>query len=94
MTDEHLNPPLETPTGDPEEDVDLGYLEDREGERDEEENRALVRAPAGDPFELDRGRDGELNPLDEDDQEELEQLPPAERGELAAEVEDATEDVE
>ena len=68
---EQPNPPLETPTGDPEENVDLGYLEDRETERDLEEDRAIVHKTAGDPLELDRPNDQELNALDEDDADEL-----------------------
>jgi hypothetical protein len=91
---EQPNPPLETPTGDPEENVDLGYMEDRDSERDLEEDRAVVRKPAGDPLELDRPDDLEVNELDEYDADELAEIPPAERGELQAELEDATEDVE
>jgi hypothetical protein len=86
---EQPNPPLETPTGDPEENVDLGYLEDRDTERDLEEDRAIVHRTAGDPLELDRAHDSDLNELDEYDAEELDEIPPAERGELEAEVEDA-----
>jgi hypothetical protein len=69
-------------------------MEDREDERDAEEGRAPVLKAGGDPLELDRERTSELNPLDEDDVDELAEIPPAERGELAAEVEDATEDDE
>jgi hypothetical protein len=86
---EQPNPPLEAPTGDPDENVDLGYLEDREGERDLEEDRAIVHETAGDPLELDRANDQELNPLDKDDAGELSEIPPRERGELEADVEDA-----
>lgn len=91
---EQPNPPQETPTGDPNEDLDLGYLEDREGERDLEEDRAIVHRTAGDPLELDRPNDQELNELDEDDAAELGELRPRERGELEAEREDAAEEVE
>ena len=72
---EQPNPPLETSTGDPEEKVDLGYLEDREGERDVEEDRAIVHKTAGDPLELDRKNDTEINELDEYDAEEIEGTP-------------------
>ena len=91
---EQPNPPLEGPTADPNQDLDLGYMEDREGERDLEEDRAIVHRAAGDPLELDRLEDGEPKELDEYDAEELAELPPAERGELKAEAEDATEEVE
>lgn len=91
---EQPNPPQETPTGDPNEDLDLGYLEDREGERDLEEDRAIVHRTAGDPLELDRPNDQELNELDEDDAAELGELRLRERGELEAEREDAAEEVE
>ena len=89
MSREHLNPPLEEPEADPDQDVDLGYLEDREGERDVEEERAPVRQAGGDPLELDREKSGEPGELDEYDAEELREIPPRERGELAADTEDA-----
>lgn len=55
MTEEdHLNPPMEEPEADPEENIDEGYAEDREGERDVEEGRAPVLKEGGDPLELDR----------------------------------------
>lgn len=89
---EEPNPPPDTPTGDPEEKIDLGYEEDREGERDVEEGRAPVHETAGDPLELDRPDDREGKPLDEYDQEELEELSPRERGELEADEADAGAD--
>lgn len=91
MTEE-LNPPAETPTGDPNENVDLGFQEDRENERDAEEDRAVVRRPAGDPLELDRPEDRQPDELDEYDRVELDQISPEERGVLRAEAEDSEED--
>jgi hypothetical protein len=71
-----------------EEDLDQGYMEDREEERDVEENRVPLRKTDDDPLETDREEDDQPEELDEYDAEELGQLSPRERGELKADAED------
>ena len=56
------NPPMTAEEADPESRIDLGYMEDREEERDAEELRDHVSRKASDPLEADREAEEEPGP--------------------------------
>lgn len=70
------------------EDLDRGYMEDREDERDVEEGRVPLPETGDDPLEQDRQAQNRPQQLAKDDAQELSELSPVQRGELRPESED------